>query len=152
MSVGVAHHYENAFGFTSSLEEEHVGFCPRERINAPQRPSHHDLLFHCGSDGAAENQAGVRYFECWSISSIQVSFLIFSLKIENSLCLTKTPLGKRKKKFRLMFNRTSSHFLNVDTYRLRYCWTGNKPTLPRETRNCSVWLQQQLVLWIIFHC
>ncbi|NP_996857.1 potassium channel regulatory protein isoform 2 [Mus musculus] len=30
----------------------------------PQRPSHHDLLFHCGSDGAAENQAGVRYFEC----------------------------------------------------------------------------------------
>ncbi|NP_001034194.1 potassium channel regulatory protein isoform 1 [Mus musculus] len=27
----------------------------------PQRPSHHDLLFHCGSDGAAENQAGVRY-------------------------------------------------------------------------------------------
>lgn len=27
----------------------------------PQRPSHHDLLFHCGSDGAAENHAGVRY-------------------------------------------------------------------------------------------
>lgn len=30
----------------------------------PQRPSHHDLLFHCGSDGATENHAGVRYLEC----------------------------------------------------------------------------------------
>nr|XP_021504009.1 potassium channel regulatory protein [Meriones unguiculatus] len=27
----------------------------------PQRPSHHDLLFHCGSDGTTENRAGVRY-------------------------------------------------------------------------------------------
>ncbi|XP_031218592.1 potassium channel regulatory protein isoform X1 [Mastomys coucha] len=27
----------------------------------PQRPSHHDLLFHCGSDGNAETHAEVRY-------------------------------------------------------------------------------------------
>ncbi|CAO2591236.1 Potassium channel regulatory protein [Lemmus lemmus] len=27
----------------------------------PQRPSHHDLVFHCGSDGTIENHAGVRY-------------------------------------------------------------------------------------------
>lgn len=38
----------------------------------PQRPSHHDLLFHCGSDGATENHAAVRYLECGSISSILV--------------------------------------------------------------------------------
>ncbi|KAL1781083.1 potassium channel regulatory protein [Sigmodon hispidus] len=28
---------------------------------SPQRPSHHDLVFHCGSDGPIENHAGVRY-------------------------------------------------------------------------------------------
>lgn len=28
----------------------------------PQRPSYHDLVFHCGSDSTAENQTGIRYF------------------------------------------------------------------------------------------
>lgn len=28
----------------------------------PQRPSHHDLVFQCGSDSATDNQSGVRYF------------------------------------------------------------------------------------------
>ncbi|XP_055988804.1 potassium channel regulatory protein [Sorex fumeus] len=27
----------------------------------PQRPSHHDLVFQCGSDSTADNQTGVRY-------------------------------------------------------------------------------------------
>lgn len=27
----------------------------------PQRPSYHDLVFHCGSDGTTDNQTGVRY-------------------------------------------------------------------------------------------
>ncbi|XP_008823184.1 potassium channel regulatory protein [Nannospalax galili] len=27
----------------------------------PQRPSYHDLVFHCGSDGTIDNQTGVRY-------------------------------------------------------------------------------------------
>lgn len=35
--------------------------------------------------------------------------------------------------------RTSSYFLNLGTFRLRrYCGTGNKPRLPRESRNFGV--------------
>lgn len=60
----------------------------------PQRPSHHDLVFHCGSDGTIENHAGVRYFECWSVSFIPV-FWHFLSKLKSSLCLI---LFKKKKK------------------------------------------------------
>uniref|UniRef100_A0A8D0JVL5 Potassium channel regulatory protein n=1 Tax=Sus scrofa TaxID=9823 RepID=A0A8D0JVL5_PIG len=27
----------------------------------PQRPSYHDLVFHCGSDSSTDNQSGIRY-------------------------------------------------------------------------------------------
>nr|XP_044996837.1 potassium channel regulatory protein-like [Jaculus jaculus] len=28
----------------------------------PERPSYHDLVFYCGTDGTTDNQTGVRYF------------------------------------------------------------------------------------------
>lgn len=46
----------------------------------PQRPSYHDLVFQCGSDGTTDNQTEVRYFALRSISLYQ--FLMLPLKTE----------------------------------------------------------------------
>lgn len=39
----------------------------------PQRPSYHDLVFRCGSDGSIDNPTGVRYFQFKDLSLIPVS-------------------------------------------------------------------------------
>ncbi|KAM6180398.1 LOW QUALITY PROTEIN: potassium channel regulatory protein [Erethizon dorsatum] len=46
----------------------------------PQRPSYHDLVFHCGSDSTAEIQNGIRYFDIL----LKKSFHLVSTKKKSS--------------------------------------------------------------------
>ncbi|XP_017495691.3 LOW QUALITY PROTEIN: potassium channel regulatory protein, partial [Manis javanica] len=52
----------------------------------PQRPSNHDLVFQCGSDGTTDSQSGVTYFVLGSLSLLY-QFLMFPLETETLLCL-----------------------------------------------------------------